>query len=212
MLTATIAKAEADVQIITKYVAGLDADVTQWTADLEKAREERAKEHKLFEEAHAEYVDSIDAVARAIKMLKTGPGQSFTQVSKSVFSLLQVQDGSINKKQLKKFMSFIQKYDPAKALLQEAEDEGVAPPEVAAYESSSGGVIEMVEKLGDKFDDERIELEKREANANNAFLQMSADLEGQIKTAGMERGMKESTKAERLSDAARRASIERGMK
>merc|ERR1719487_239589 len=60
----------------------------------------------------------------------------------------------------------------------------------------------MVEKLGDKFDDERIELEKREANANNAFLQMSADLEGQIKTAGMERGMKESTKAERLSDAA----------
>merc|ERR1719321_1084396 len=43
-LQATIAKAQADVEEITKYVAGLDKDVATWTDDLEKTSAERAKE------------------------------------------------------------------------------------------------------------------------------------------------------------------------
>merc|ERR1719399_1064654 len=98
--------------------------------------------------------------------------------------------------------SMISKMDPGKALLQEAEDEGIAidqpNPQAAAFEGSSGGIIELVEKIGDKFMEEKRDLEKREFNAKSAFEMMQKDLKGQIATAGMEKGMKETTKAKTL--------------
>merc|ERR1719487_918241 len=92
---------------------------------------------------------------------------------------------------------------PRDALLQEAEDEGISieqpsAPSAAAFEGSSGGIIELVEKIGDKFREEKRDLEKREFNAKSAFEMMQKDLNGQIKTAGMERGMKETTKGKTL--------------
>merc|ERR1719191_2174243 len=47
-LSATIAKAQADVVEITKYVAGLDSDVAGWSDDLVRTTEERAKAHAEF--------------------------------------------------------------------------------------------------------------------------------------------------------------------
>merc|ERR1719487_2784997 len=92
---------------------------------------------------------------------------------------------------------------PRDALLQEAEDEGISieqpsAPKAAAFEGSSGGIIELVEKIGDKFREEKRDLEKREFNSKSAFEMMQKDLNGQIKTAGMERGMKETTKGKTL--------------
>merc|ERR1719375_2757397 len=89
---------------------------------------------------------------------------------------------------------------PRDALLQEAEDEGILQPNprAAAFEGSSGGIIELVEKIGDKFREEKRDLEKREFNAKSAFEMMQKDLNGQIKTAGMERGMKEATKGKTI--------------
>merc|ERR1719159_1463132 len=75
-LSATIAKAQADVVEITKYVAGLESDVATWSDDLARTTEERAKEKKEYDVAHKEYVDSIDAVERALGMLKKGGGGS----------------------------------------------------------------------------------------------------------------------------------------
>jgi len=60
----------------------------------------------------------------------------------------------------------------------------------------------MIEELGSKFEDERMTLEKREANAKNAFLMMSKDLTSSIAEAEMMIGAKKSTKATRLEDAA----------
>jgi hypothetical protein len=203
-LKAAIGKAEADAQSITEFVAALDQDVATWTDDLAAARAERKKQKAAFGEAHKEYVDSIAAVDRAVELLKKGPGQSFAQISDNVASLLQVQAAKLPLHKRRVLMSFLQKQSPGAKLLQEAAelDDGVAPPEVAAYESSSGGVIEMVEQLGEKFYDEKVALEKREANQKSAFNMLSADLESSIETAGMERGMKESSKAELLEEAA----------
>lgn len=211
-LQASIAKAESDAQVAAKYIAGLDADVVAWKEDADKATKQREIEHKAFEEAHKEYVDAIDAVERAMGMLNKGPGLGFAQTSKrEMFALLQKSSKLMPQKAKKVVMSFLQKsVDQAgKALLQEAEEEGVfagqqqpVAPEAAAFESSSGGIIELVENLGDKFMDEKRELEKREANAKSAFELMIKDLNGQIATAQMERGYKESEKAERLKDAA----------
>merc|ERR1719515_129893 len=87
----------------------------------------------------------------------------------SLFSLLQVHGSKMPQKTRRVLMSFLQQQDPRedirKALLQEAEDEGieVAPPEAAVYESSSGKILDMIEELGNKFEDEKMETEKRES-------------------------------------------------
>merc|ERR1719265_826296 len=73
-LSATIAKAQADVVEITNYVAGLDSDVAGWSDDLARTTAERKKANAEFQVAHKEYVDSISAVERAMGMLKKGGG------------------------------------------------------------------------------------------------------------------------------------------
>merc|ERR1719253_773086 len=49
-LGATIAKAQADVVEITKYVAGLDSDVASWSDDLKRTTAERAKAKAEYDE------------------------------------------------------------------------------------------------------------------------------------------------------------------
>jgi len=197
-LEATIAKAQADVVEITEYVAGLDSDIVTWTEDLKTTTAERAKEHAEFEAAHKEYVDSIDAVERAMGMLKKGGGGGkIAEMLQSGSMLAMLQTG--DKTQVK---AVLDKVDPGKALLQEAEEEGITldQPQGAtyAYEGSSGGIIDLVEKLGEKFTEEKRALEKAEFNAKSAYEMMTKDLNGQIATAKMEKGMKTTTKAKTL--------------
>merc|ERR1719281_393375 len=131
-------------------------------------------------------------------MLKKGGGGSkIAQLLQSGSMLAMLQSGSMT--QVKKVL---EKVDPAKALLQEAEDEGISidqpNPQAYAYEGSSGGIIDLVEKLGEKFSEEKKALEKAEFNAKSAFAMAQKDLNAQIDTAGMEKGMKTTTKAKTI--------------
>merc|ERR1719236_16838 len=114
---------------------------------------------------------------------------------------------------IKSYLQDIAKNQPAvqNALLQDAAmaEDGTAfddsiPQAKAreAYESSSGGIMEMVEQLGEKFDNERMELEKREANELAAFEMMAKDLTGQIEAATDEMNQKTAHKAKREQDKA----------
>jgi len=67
------------------------------------------------------------------------------------------------------------------SLMQQGEaDLDTAAPQAAGYEFQSHGVIEMLEKLLDKFIAERTELEKKEMNANHAYELAMQDLTAQI--------------------------------
>merc|ERR1719408_1043767 len=68
-------------------------------------------------------------------------------------------------------------------------------PEASGYEFQSGGVVEMLEKLLTKFEDERATLEREESNARHAYEMLSQDLANQISTATETRN----TKAEQKS-------------
>jgi cell division septum initiation protein DivIVA len=87
--------------------------------------------------------------------------------------------------------------------LQQSEDpadEGLAvsAPEANAYEFQSHGVIEMLEKLLDKFIDERTTLEKEEMNSKHAYDMLMQDLNAQIAQAEKDRSEKAETKAAKL--------------
>merc|ERR1712056_173357 len=86
------------------------------------------------------------------------------------------------------------------AFLAEDPSEGLAvsAPEAYGYEFQSHGVIEMLEKLLDKFIAERTNLEKEEMNTKHAYDMLMQDLTAQIAQAQQDRDEKAETKAKKL--------------
>jgi len=207
-LEAEIAKAGADAAEASTAISGLDSDVAAWTEDLARTKEEREKEHASYMEAHAAYIISIDSVARAVKMLEKGPGakvvaQSFAQKS-SMDALLQIPTHKMPNKVRQEVMAFVQRLSPDKALLQEAEDEGITivNPTASGFEGSSSGIIDMINRLGEKFEDEKRALETQEANQLSAFQMMQQDLTAQVADAKADRSSKQSFMTKRKEDGA----------
>merc|ERR550514_2062982 len=71
-----------------------------------------------------------------------------------------------------------------------------------AYEFQSQGVIDMLQKLLDKFEDERNTLEKEETNSRHAYEMLMQDLGAQIDGAQKARDEKAGVKAKKLQAAA----------
>merc|ERR1719335_479470 len=78
----------------------------------------------------------------------------------------------------------------------------VSAPQASSYEFQSGGVIDMIQNLHDKFEDELRTAEKEEMQAEHAFKLMMLSLENNIKASTEEREAKAAVKAEREEAAA----------
>jgi len=188
-LKADIEKYTATAARLTKEIAVHDADIAAWTGDQKAATKVRHIEKTDYDTLHTDYSESIDALGRAIDVLKTRAhdvpqAASFAQVSAL------------------KRLSLIP--DSAKsaidAFLQGEPDEGLAvsAPEAYGYEFQSQGVIEMLEKLNDKFIEERTSIEKKEMNAKHAFDMIMQDLTAEIGQATDDRNDKAASKAKTL--------------
>merc|ERR1719174_631348 len=164
----TIGTLKADIQMytakaaqLTKEIAGLDEDVSVWNGDIKAATSVREIEKADYDAMNKDYSESIDALQRAIAVLKK---QSHDRKQKA--SLAQVsalKDLKLIPDSAKKAIDlFLQQGEVADSV-----DEGLAvsAPEANAYEFQSHGVIEMLEKLLDKFIDERTTLQKEEVNS-----------------------------------------------
>merc|ERR1719460_2300634 len=75
-------------------------------------------------------------------------------------------------------------------------------PQANAYEGQAGGIVDMLNGLKEKFEDEQSDLEKKEMNAKNAHEMLAADLKSQIKDATEDRTEKSEQKAEALENSA----------
>merc|ERR1719262_1468464 len=137
-----------------------------YEADKKEASETRAQAHADFKATHTDYSESIDAIERALAVIKAGPqGQALTQTS--LLELSNLPKIPAHAKQV--ITAFLQQgKEPMSALMQDAQ-EMVAAPEAAAFEGSSGGIVQMISDLEAKFNDERDELEKKEADERHSF-------------------------------------------
>jgi len=145
----------------------------------------REIEKSDYDTMHKDYSESVDALQRAIAVLKKQTGDK-----KQAF--LQLQQLSLIPAEAKKTLD---------AFLQTSgDDEGLAvsAPEANAYEFQSSGVVEMLEKLLDKFIDERTALEKAEMNSKHAYDMLMQDLNAQIAQATQDRDEKAESKAKAL--------------
>eukprot|EP00746_Dinoflagellata_sp_MGD_P072152 gnl/MRDRNA2_/MRDRNA2_29307_c0_seq1.p1 gnl/MRDRNA2_/MRDRNA2_29307_c0~~gnl/MRDRNA2_/MRDRNA2_29307_c0_seq1.p1 ORF type:complete len:715 (+),score=232.70 gnl/MRDRNA2_/MRDRNA2_29307_c0_seq1:60-2147(+) len=186
-LKADIAKYEADAAELTKQIADHDEDISTWTNDIKAATNVREIEKADYDATHQDYSESIDALGRAIKVLKDSAKDvkqaSFAQVAAlKKFNL--IPDDA--KKAIDEFFQ-----DPDEAL-------SIAAPEANAYEYQSHGIIDMLEKLLNKFTDELTDLEKEEGESRHAFEMLVQDMNMQIDDSTARRDEKAEEKAKKL--------------
>merc|ERR1719330_2014324 len=188
VLKADIAKASSDAARLTKEISEHDADIAAWTGDQKAATKVRSIEKADYDALHTDYSESVDALQRAIAVLKK---QSHDRPQASFAQLSELQGLNLIPDEAKKTIDLF--------LAQTSNDPlDVSAPEAYGYEFQSHGVIEMLEKLLDKFIDERTALEKKEMNAKHAFDMLMQDLAAQIDQATQDREDKAATKAKRL--------------
>jgi len=188
MLKADIGKATADASQLGKEIAGLDQDVATWNGDKRAATKVREIEKADYDATHKDYSESVDALNRAIAVLKK---QAHDRKQKA--SLAQVEalkNLNLIPEKAKKILNAF--------LSTEVDTVDEAAPEANAYEFQSHGVVEMLEKLLDKFIDERSTLEKEEMNSKHAYDMLMQDLKAQIDQATTDRGEKAEAKAKTL--------------
>ncbi len=70
VLKADIQKYTADVALLTKEIAELDEDISIWNGDMKAATNVRAIEKTDYDATHKDYSESVDALQRAIAVLK----------------------------------------------------------------------------------------------------------------------------------------------
>merc|ERR1719473_1904488 len=83
-LQADIQKAESDAATLANEIAQLDSDIRGWAQDKQEATSQRKERNEDFTTEHKDYSESIDALARALVVLK---GQAYDRKQGS--SLLQ---------------------------------------------------------------------------------------------------------------------------
>jgi chromosome segregation ATPase len=190
VLKADIQKYTAKAAKLTKEIAELDEDISIWTGDIKAATKVREIEKADYDATHKDYSESVDALERAIDVLKK---QSYDRKQKA--SLLQVSSlttlNLIPAEAKRAIDAFVQED-------QDPEGLAVSAPEANGYEFQSNGIIEMLEKLLDKFITERTTLEKEEMNSKHAFDMLMQDLNAQIAQGTKDRDEKAESKAKAL--------------
>jgi len=193
VLKADIESHVAHAERLTKEIAEHDADIATWKGDSAAAAKVRAIDKANYDAMHKDYSESVDALQRAIAVLKK---QAHDRPQTSLAQVSALKSLSLIPQEAKKALDvFLQD-------AQEPEGLDVSAPEAYGYEFQSHGVIEMLEKLLDKFVDERTALEKEEMNSKHAFEMLIQDLTAQIEQSTQDREEKAESKAKHLQGKA----------
>jgi len=174
MQAATIQKAVARIRSLTERVYELEEDVDRWNKDKKSASAVRQNEKADYTATAADYGESVDALTEAVSVLKKRSGS--TAQADLIQTVAKVHAMKMVPLATKKALSaFLQQTQP--------EELSYEAPEAAAYESQSGGVIEMLEKLKVEFADKKATLDKEETNAQHGYEQIMQMLSDSIENA-----------------------------
>lgn len=169
---ATIEKSAVHIEELTKEVHDLDNDIGGWEEDIKSATEVRSKENAQFQTALMDLDESITAIGGAVKTMKGAAAASASA------SLLQITTLKLVPAAAKKALLAFLQQEPS-----EDEMMAVKAPEAAAFESSSGGIVDILDKLLGKFEKQRTELPMKELQAKHAHEQVLQQLTDDIENA-----------------------------
>jgi hypothetical protein len=195
-LEATIAKEASTIDALTTKIEELVASVASEEADLKAATDIRAEEASSFAAEEKELMDIVGTLERAIRVLGKKGAASMLQMTRmpnilKAFEAM-VQASVLNTADATKLTAFVQ---GASADASDDDDQEAGAPAAAVYESHSGGIIETLEGLLEKAEEQLDTLRKTETTALHNFEMLKASLEDEIKFATKDLGAAKTGKA-----------------
>eukprot|EP00747_Dinoflagellata_sp_TGD_P154606 gnl/TRDRNA2_/TRDRNA2_177511_c1_seq1.p1 gnl/TRDRNA2_/TRDRNA2_177511_c1~~gnl/TRDRNA2_/TRDRNA2_177511_c1_seq1.p1 ORF type:complete len:663 (+),score=224.31 gnl/TRDRNA2_/TRDRNA2_177511_c1_seq1:126-2114(+) len=191
VLKADVTKYTAEADRLALKIGKLDEDIATMTGDLKAARTVRDIDEADYIATHKDLTESVDSLRRAAKEMKSG------NKDRTAASLAQLSTNDRIPKATKRTINafLAEREDPSDEL-------NMPVPEAKAYESHSDGLIAEVERLLQKFIDQRTTAEKKEIESKQAFEMLSQDLTMQIEDATEDRDESAKAKAVALQDKA----------
>merc|ERR1719502_2158891 len=161
-LEAAIEKESATIESLNAKIDELSAAIATDEADLKAARTIREKELATFEVEQAKLSETIDTLSRAIGIIEremASGGASMMQLkgAQSVAQALaiMVEATSLSTADASKLAALVQ-------TSQESEDEAPGAPAAAVFKSSSGGILDTLQDLFQKAEDELADLRQQQ--------------------------------------------------
>lgn len=159
-----IEELKGTVDAKTKMVEELDVQIKEVKAEIKKmksaakaAEDQRKEGHKTYEDKVDDLEDTIKGIGKAIDVLEKSKKETSFAV--------------LDNAPVKRAIELLHEFAPDKALLLQAA--GVKPDgragHVKKYSFHSGSVIELLKGLSEDFEKKKLEAEKAETNAVNAF-------------------------------------------
>jgi hypothetical protein len=173
-LTKEIADLESKAATLHEEVKALEADVGKFDAEMEKETAERKKDHEAFVLEEQDYSESVDALGRAITVLRaqdvdrTGASSALAQLGTKAQIPVKV------KSVITAFLSMMS----ASKGTADGGGDGLdyRAPEAYGYEFQSGSILDMLKKLEDEFRSKLGECQKEEMNSQHAHSMIMLDL------------------------------------
>lgn len=192
-LGAAIATAEADADKLGAAIADLNAELQKNAAEGKAASALRAKEKVEFDALHLDYTESIDALERAVSKLKTV--RADVPQEEASEALLELRRSS-------KLLQNRIPMDLSEAFLQLHSKVEQGAPEANAYEFQSAGVVDMLQKLRQRFKAELNQAIKEEMNRKHSSQMLMQKLHDDSDYATKTSQAKAAAKAGKLKEAA----------
>merc|ERR1712187_63004 len=109
ILKADIAKYAADIAMLTKEIAEHDEDIAVWNGDKKAATKVRQLEKADYDALHKDYSESVDALQRAIAVLKK---QAYDRKQASMIQVTALKQLSLVPEEAKKTIDAFLAQDP----------------------------------------------------------------------------------------------------
>jgi len=201
-LSTEIEKLGSDCDQLADEIDQLQQDTTTNQAQLKEQTLQREKDKASNAENIQDLAESVDALDRAIKTLEARSGD----VKQAGAALLQVSSlNDIPDGVQRSIAAFIEmSAEGPQANFNDGGEEQLSydAPEANAYESQSGGILDLLKKLKKEFTGKKSEAEKAEMNSQGAFNMIAQDLHDQIEANTKDVSDKSETKEQKTEQRA----------
>jgi len=198
-LEASIAKATDDSSSSASKIEDLAAAISADEAELKEATTIREKESADFAASEAELVESVDTLGRAINIIGREMQKNPALIQKAmsgdigtfVKSLSAVVDAAaFSVADGQKLVALVQDKQGGAA-----DDDDMGAPSAATYKSHSSSIMDVLEDLKEKAEEELADLRKAESSTKHNYAMLKQSLEDQMSADGKDMDEEKAAKA-----------------
>jgi len=183
-LEASISKSTSDSEASSSKIEELAGSISGSEAELKSATDVRGKEAADFVAKDKELAEVVDTLGRAIDILEREMSKNpaaFAQVDASSFNTLLQSLGAVvdaaafSSQDRKRLLELVQARQGSGS-----DDEELGAPAAATYKSHSTDIVDVLQDMKEKAEEELSELRKAETSAKHNFAMLKQSLEDQI--------------------------------